>query len=159
MLTAWHLPTDLRGGGSWPKTGAYSVDVESFERVALPTLVHSPGTVVVIDEIGRMELHSHAFKEAVQELLNNPECTVFGAITAPIYGHRVPFCDFVTSHDCVSVLRLKKSTRTKVTAEYLLELKSMLGRNSPVAERAADFYRNHDRGKPSKRMRKRKKPS
>ena len=44
-----------------PKTGQYSVDVEAFEQLALPTLVIddeqdlSTGRVYILDEIGRYE--------------------------------------------------------------------------------------------------------
>ena len=66
-----------------PRVGAYSVDVSAFEQLALPTL--SPpddpeNTIVVIDEIGRMELKSDAFKNAVEKLLGDPRRRVFGAI-------------------------------------------------------------------------------
>ena len=43
-----------------PRTGQYSVDVAAFERLALPALADDddPSVVYVLDEIGRMELHS-----------------------------------------------------------------------------------------------------
>ena len=101
-----------------PRVGAYSVDVSAFEQLALPTL--SPAddpenTIVVIDEIGRMELKSDAFKNAVEKLLGDPRRRVFGAITAPIYGHRVPFCDSITGMvETVETHRIKKSNRDDV---------------------------------------------
>ena len=62
-----------------------------LERIALPTLkvANDSQRAIVIDEIGRMELHSAAFRKAVDALLASPDIAVFGAITAPIYGHRV----------------------------------------------------------------------
>ena len=134
MGIAWGSMGAHGGGGpaAWPKTGAYSVDVETFERIALPTLVVDDSNMghraVVIDEIGRMELHSTGFKKAVEALLESPHknLVVFGAITAPIYGHRVAFCDKVTSYKCVKTVRLKKSTRESVTEDYIAELKQLL---------------------------------
>ena len=96
---------------SYPKTGAYSVDVKEFERLALPSLSATACDVVVIDEIGRMELHSDAFQQEVRRLLDDGTTRLLGAITAPIYGHRVPFCDEVSSVAGVHVEKITKKTR------------------------------------------------
>ena len=86
-----------RKGGAGPKCGRYAVDVDAFERLALPTLDDDDGDVVyVLDEIGRMELKSEAFAARVEALLKRGVKLV-GAVTAPIYGHRVPFCDRVAA--------------------------------------------------------------
>jgi len=135
---------------SYPKTGQYSVDVASFEHVALEELdiiLQSSATkstsdsneddtssqLIVIDEIGRMELHSNKFQAAVEKLLQHPSIHVVGSITAPIYGHRVPFCDYITNgyemkkHSMrVEVMRIKKSNREAVTTDYLARLEDLL---------------------------------
>lgn len=97
------------------------MDVAAFEALALPALSPPPPSaaarrsVVVIDEVGRMELHSAAFQAAVTRLLASPaEAVVFGALTAPIYGHRVPFCDAIAAHGRVSVDRITQKTRDAV---------------------------------------------
>jgi len=54
------------------RVSRYGVDVESFERVALPALATSQADLIIIDEIGRMECFSQAFQQAVQEVLNGP---------------------------------------------------------------------------------------
>ena len=89
-------------------------------------------TILVLDEIGRMELHSKAFSDRVRELLmidegetqNNHNVRsrplhLVGAITAPIYGHRVPFCDEVVAQEGVEVHKLTKKTRDRVLQELL----------------------------------------
>lgn len=132
---------------SYPKTGQYSVDVASFEDIALTELdilqsssaassdsgKDNTSQIIIIDEIGRMELHSKKFQAAVETLLQHPNVLVVGAITAPIYGHRVPFCDYITDgyelkkHSMhVEVMRIKKSNRETVTADYLERLEDML---------------------------------
>ena len=105
-----------RKGAPGPKVGQYGVDVEGFERLALPTLDVDDDTIYVLDEIGRMELKSDVFAGRVQELLARGVRLV-GAITAPIYGHRVAFCDRVSATRGVAVHKLTKSTRDGVTAE------------------------------------------
>lgn len=105
-----------KGGPSHqPRTGAYSVDVRSFEALALPTLQDDgrgddEHVVYVLDEIGRMELHSDAFATTVEQLLVRG-VRLLGAITAPIYGHRVPFCDRVSASKGVAVQRLTSKIR------------------------------------------------
>ncbi len=76
---------------SYPKTGQYSVDVASFEAIALAELdvLQSSSSVtrrggdegntsqiIIIDEIGRMELHSNKFEAAVEKLLQHSSCSV-----------------------------------------------------------------------------------
>ena len=132
---------------NFPNTGQYSVDVASFEDIALVELdIIEPQTpsavtddsdvtdnhisqIIIIDEIGRMELHSTKFQAAVEKLLHQPNVMVVGAITSAIYGHRVPFCDYITDgyklkkHPMpVGVIRIKQSTRESVTIEYLQRL-------------------------------------
>ena len=121
---------------TFPRTGAYVVDVASFESLALPSIScpshnnnnnNNDITVIVIDEIGRMELHSNEFQHCIQQLLASPSVRVIGAITSPIYGHRVPFCDDITSRPEVSVRRITKKNRDAVYDEMLTEVLSLAG--------------------------------
>ena len=111
----WGL--ERASNGRWPhKVGQYRVDVAGFERLALPTLEGDDDTIYVLYEIGRMELKSEAFATRVEELLARGVRLV-GAITAPIYGHRVAFCDRVSATRGVAVHKLTSKTRDGVTAE------------------------------------------
>jgi len=51
------------------RVGKYAVDVPAFERIALPGLRDAiqRKRIIVIDEIGKMELASRKFREAVRE--------------------------------------------------------------------------------------------
>ena len=109
------------------KTGKYYVDVDSFEEIALPALsirqydnesIDNKRVIYVLDEIGRMELHSKQFPDHVRQLLSRGVWLV-GAITAPRYGHRVPFCDEIASHPLVQVHNLTESNRDEVVAGLL----------------------------------------
>ena len=51
-----------------PRVGSYRVNVESFERVALPSLEMEEGRVLIIDEIGKMECFSEIFVRRVREI-------------------------------------------------------------------------------------------
>ena len=111
------------GPAAHPKTGQYSVDVASFETLALPTIEPPAGqeVVLVLDEIGRMELHSAAFAARVEELLKRGT-RLIGAITAPIYGHRVAFCDAVSASRGVEVHRLTAKVRDEVVSALEAQL-------------------------------------
>ena len=110
------------------KTGQYYVDVPSFEALALPSL-SAPETTIhervvyVLDEIGRMELHSVLFQELVKRMTNQ-NLRLVGAVTAPRYGHRVPFCDEISSLDNVKVYNLTKKTRDEVVENILKSIES-----------------------------------
>ena len=56
------------------RVGKYGVDVEAFERLALPSLqASSPKDLIFIDEIGKMECFSDRFKQAVRAVLDGPQ--------------------------------------------------------------------------------------
>ncbi len=59
-------------GKGYPQVGKYRVYVESFEKLAVPTIQEvNPGEMMVIDEIGKMELFSKNFQEAVLKVLDS----------------------------------------------------------------------------------------
>jgi len=63
-------------GGSGPKVGRYTVDIDSFERIAIPILEtainyrpsSSKQLIILIDEIGKMELLSRKFRQLINQL-------------------------------------------------------------------------------------------
>ncbi|WP_165492170.1 nucleoside-triphosphatase [Egibacter rhizosphaerae] len=67
-----------------PRIGRYGVDVEAFERVALPALRRPAGGVLVVDEVGPMELESTAFRDRIARLADDPEPAV---VTVPARTH------------------------------------------------------------------------
>ncbi len=59
-------------GKGYPQVGKYRVYVESFEKLAVPTIQEvNPQEMMVIDEIGKMELFSKDFQEAVLRVLDS----------------------------------------------------------------------------------------
>lgn len=56
------------------RVGKYRVNVEDFERVALPALERGlkESAVLLIDEIGKMEMFSTKFREKVKSVLESP---------------------------------------------------------------------------------------
>jgi len=71
------------------KVGRYGVNVPLFEELALPELekaYRNPEVLVVIDEIGKMELLSPHFEKAIYKLLSqpNPLLATVGKISHPL---------------------------------------------------------------------------
>jgi nucleoside-triphosphatase len=92
-----------------PRVGRYGVDLEAFERVALPSLDAPPGAVVLIDEIGKMELASERFRAAVEDLFEG------GApLAATLQAARHPFTDALRRRPDVELIRLNRANRDEL---------------------------------------------
>ena len=61
-----------RVGIKGPRVGKYGVDLLFLEEVALAAMEPEPDTLIVIDEIGKMECFSRPFVETVKSLLFSP---------------------------------------------------------------------------------------
>jgi len=68
------------------RVGKYGVDLDVMEKIAVPALRRAAekGQLVIIDEIGRMELMSASFREAVAEIIKSGH-RVLGTITLNPY--------------------------------------------------------------------------
>ncbi len=73
-----------------PRVSKYGVNIEGFERVGVSAIldaVRSPDvSVILIDEIGKMELFSRKFRGAVSEALNSQKVVlgVLGRVNDPL---------------------------------------------------------------------------
>jgi nucleoside-triphosphatase len=77
------------GWSTGVRVGRYGVDIPAFEAVALPALRRAMGSgdgVVVIDELGLVQLNSPAFVELLAELLGTSKPILATVHTKP---HRV----------------------------------------------------------------------
>ena len=94
-----------------PRVGRYGVDLAAFERAALPAL-QEPGDVVVIDELGKMELASAQFVDAVHDVLagNRP-------VLASVHAHRHPVTDRIKQRRGVENLRVSVSNRDRLAIQ------------------------------------------
>jgi nucleoside-triphosphatase len=103
---------DYRGR---PRVGKYGVNLEEFERVALPSIEAIPeGGVVVIDELGKMELASKRFREAVEALFEQD-----APLVATVHAHRHPFTDELKRRGDVSVERVTRGNRDALPGRIL----------------------------------------
>lgn len=104
--------------GPW-QVGRYGVDIESFEAVALPALEAglASGALVVIDEIGKMELFSEAFKALVARAVEGP---------APLVGTVMignpPFVRRIKTHPTVTLVEVTRANRDGLPSELAARL-------------------------------------
>jgi nucleoside-triphosphatase len=94
------------------RVGRYGVDLEEFERLALPALKAPRDGVVLIDELGKMELASERFREGVRALFQSPV-----PIAATVHTARHPFTDALKRSPDVSTIRLSAANRDRLPNE------------------------------------------
>jgi nucleoside-triphosphatase len=99
---------DIRGP---QRVGKYGVDVASLDMVAVPAMRHAirECDIVVVDEIGKMELLSPAFREVLLEALNGERRLVGTIMLQP---H--PFADQIKRDPRVEVVLISKTNRDRV---------------------------------------------
>ena len=91
-----------------PRVGRYGVDVEAFERLALPALDRiAEGDIVVIDELGKMELASEPFCSAVSALFDRSV-----PVVATVGRH--PFTDALKTRAGVKRVTVTTSNRDEL---------------------------------------------
>jgi len=90
------------------RVGRYGVDLADLERVGVAAIRQAIAArdVVVIDEIGKMELFSAAFRAAVQEAVDSPK-PVLGTITFRPH----PWADGLKRHPHVQLLVVTLANR------------------------------------------------
>jgi len=94
----------------------YRVDTDALDRVGVSVLRQAlkETELIVIDEIGKMELLSPQFREAVTQAINSGK-KVLGTIM--LNPH--PFADEIKRHPEVEVLLVTRDNRTEVTRKVL----------------------------------------
>jgi nucleoside-triphosphatase len=94
-----------------PRVGKYGVDLEAFERIAIPALSATAG-IRVIDELGKMELASEHFREAVSALFDEPL-----PIVATVHTYPHPFTDALKGREDVETLPVNSETRDRLPGQ------------------------------------------
>ena len=95
------------------RVGKYGVDVETFENAVCPEIeaALTENAVLVIDEIGKMELFSERFRSAVQKALDSPLPLLAAILQKPL-----PFADWVKARPDVELIELTHLNRGKLVA-------------------------------------------
>ena len=99
------------GISSRVRVGRYGVDLEALETVAVAALREALRSkpLVVVDEIGKMEMASEGFRRAVLEALDSSR-----AVLATIHAHRHPFTDAIKARGDVRLVELTPTNRDRL---------------------------------------------
>ena len=98
------------------RVGKYGLDLSALETVgveALRTAVRAR-RLVVIDEIGPMEIRSPIFRDAVNEVLNSPEVS---GILATITARSLPFADAIKKRADLTLIEVRRDNREQLVCK------------------------------------------
>jgi nucleoside-triphosphatase len=98
------------------RVSRYGVDIEALERVGVPALLKAVEQcdVVVVDEIGKMELLSSRFREVVNHVMSSTK-KVLGTIMLSPH----PWADNIKRQPYVNLIMLTNNNFRRVQAEIL----------------------------------------
>jgi len=102
------------------RVGKYGVDISVLDNIGVESIYNAikNNELIVIDEIGKMELFSPRFITAVQDALNSPK-RVLGTITLKPH----PLADAIRLSKSIRVAELTRNNQKYVLAEILTWLK------------------------------------
>ena len=103
------------------RVGKYGVNIDSMEKMACPAVEEAIRycDIVVVDEIGKMELFSTSFKEVLNEALKSGK-KILGTIM--LASH--PWADGMKQREDVEVIQVTRSNRDEVFYNVIRWLES-----------------------------------
>jgi len=98
------------------RVGKYGVDIDCLDRVGVPALRRAAQRrdLVVIDEIGKMELFSASFREAVSQVIGSGK-----RILGTIMLNPHPWADVIKRMPQVNLITVTRANRHQVLQELL----------------------------------------
>jgi nucleoside-triphosphatase len=104
----------------------YGVDIGNLDNIGVTALYQAikESDLIIIDEIGKMELFSPSFRETVLKAINSGK-KVLGTIML----HPHPFADEIKKHPQVKVIQVNRANHDKVLNEIWNWLKSSTDEN------------------------------
>jgi len=105
------------------RVSKYGVDLESIDEVGAPAIERATATaaLIIIDEIGKMELFSNRFRQAVLSALESAKPVLGSIMLAP---H--PWADAIKARPEVEVILLAEANRSQVQSELLARVRERL---------------------------------
>lgn len=106
------------------RVGQYVVDLVSFEQLVLPVLRNvdldgdTEKKVYIIDEIGKMELFSQSFIQAVRQILTSSRTTILGTIPIP-KGKPLGLVEEIRSRKDVKVFNVTRENRDNILQDIV----------------------------------------
>lgn len=99
-----------------PQVGKYRVDLPAFERVGVKGLEKalSDSRIILIDEIGKMELFSNRFKEVLLHCFNCDKTLI-----ATVMSRSHPFVDSLKNRSDVNIFKVTLENRNQLVSKLL----------------------------------------
>ncbi len=101
------------------RVGRYGVNLEGFDRVAIPELARRDLDLIVIDEIGKMECCSGRFRRAVEDALDAPM-----NVLATIGMSHLLFFQAIRARPDIELITLTERNRDALVEELSRRLRS-----------------------------------
>ena len=94
--------------------GKYGLDLSALETIGVGAVRQAVRStrLVVIDEIGPMEIRSAIFRDAVNEALDSEV-----PVIATIFGRSLPFTDAIKSRPDVTLIEVRPDNRKRLDSE------------------------------------------
>jgi len=96
------------------RVGKYGVDIESLDKIGVSALnqAASECDLVVVDEIGKMELFSAKFRETVQSIISSGK-----RLLGTIMLHPNPYADAIKRQPQVNLITVTRANHQEVLKE------------------------------------------
>ena len=96
--------------------GRYNVDIDAFEKLIVPELENTiiGNKIIIIDEIGKMELFSERFKDILIDIFGSDRSLLASIMLKP-----QPFCDKLKNRLDSTILAISPSNRNAVLDELV----------------------------------------
>ena len=104
------------------RLGKYGIEMGQFEEIALDALEDAieKRDIIVIDEIGYMELKSRRFRELVLRALDSQK-----PVLATVMKNRFDFPDSIKARDDTEVVRVRADNRDSLVTEITESLRKV----------------------------------
>jgi nucleoside-triphosphatase len=103
-----------------PRVGRYGVDLAALEPLGIPALEQAgEDDVVIVDELGKMELASRPFQDAFSALLERPV-----PVVATVQSAWHPFTDALKRRRDIETLRVTTANRDELPQLLAARLRS-----------------------------------
>lgn len=99
-----------------PSVGKYGVDIDTFERIGVFELKKALDfpSIILIDEIGKMELYSNRFKEVLLHCFDSDQ-----SVVATVMSRSHPFADKLKSRNDVDLLKVTLENRNQLASKII----------------------------------------
>ena len=104
------------------RLGKYGLDLSALERIGVKEIRDAMRNqeLVIIDEIGPMEIRSAMFRDAVNEVLDSEV-----SLLATIFARPLPFTNAIKRRSDATVIEVRPDNREKLVSELSEKFKMM----------------------------------